>query len=266
MRQIFCLAAVLLATILALALPAGASTTCTTSAQNGACGPYVLGDASANNANALVIQDVWNPSADWKQTLSVSSAHAWTATANMATGNTAVVSYPDTQQTMTTAADTSPEASTYASLSSDFTVNMPSTAGTDAEAAYDIWLGDAANGNYHWELMIWEDNHGQTPGGSYLGETTIEGTQYKIYSGADNPADDRYLALVRVGNAVTGEAHLVNTLAYLTSAGYYPKDIGYSQIDFGFEICSTGGVSENFQVTSDTLEAVCNKGQACGNS
>jgi len=41
----------------------------------------------------------------------------------------------------------------------------------------------------------------------------------------------------------------------MVAHGYYPAGSGVSQIDAGFEICSTGGVPENFRVSRFTLTA-----------
>jgi hypothetical protein len=44
-------------------------------------------------------------------------------------------------------------------------------------------------------------------------------------------------------------------LDYLTDHGYLAKDSGLFAIGYGWEIASTGGVNENFQVRSFSITA-----------
>lgn len=123
-------------------LPAGTGTTrvCITSIAKGSCGPY---DYRANTAckgwNTYVGQDVWNPIPGWQQTLTAADPGHWHVTASMRSGNTAVVSYPSSSQA-SSGDSTNPALSNYTMPSSTFAEGMHATAGTDAEAVYDIWL------------------------------------------------------------------------------------------------------------------------------
>ena len=54
----------------------------------------------------------------------------------------------------------------------------PAKAGYDAEAAYDLWLD-----HYKIEVMVWVDNHGQTPAGDVVAQATLGGRRYDVYQG-----------------------------------------------------------------------------------
>jgi hypothetical protein len=51
----------------------------------------------------------------------------------------------------------------FPTITTGFTESMPKVAGLDAEATVDVWLN-----NFGIEIMIWVDNHGQTPAGNIL--------------------------------------------------------------------------------------------------
>jgi hypothetical protein len=250
-----------LALPVAFIAPASAATTCTTTANDGNCGPYLIGDASSNNVDGNVINDVWND-VNIHQSLSATSASNWTATATAE--GTAVQSYPDSWQLMATAQDQSPKASSFASVDSTFQGWMHEQKTTDAEMAYDIWLGDPSHGNYNWELMIWELNDHQDPegaGGHASGTLDVDGVKYTIYASTKNQSKDGYIALVRnVGNN-NGTADLSTFVDDLEAQGYYPSDVGFSAVGFGFEICNA--TNEAFQVTKYSLDATCKSGQDC---
>ena len=71
----------------------------------------------------------------------------WYVTANMPAGNTAVVSFPNVGESYNSNLLTS-----FSSIYSSFSEDMNPTAGTSAEAAYDIWLN-----NWNNEVMIQHD-------------------------------------------------------------------------------------------------------------
>jgi hypothetical protein len=56
-----------------------------------------------------------------------------------ASGDTAVLTYPNVQQVFTKTTDTDPAISAFTAITSAFTETMNPQAGTDAEAAYDLW-------------------------------------------------------------------------------------------------------------------------------
>jgi hypothetical protein len=85
--------------------------------------------------------------------------------------------------------------------------------------------------------------------------------------------DDQTYWLQHAKNTDTGTVHLVDIYNYLQStkdpasgSTYYGKGQILDDIEFGWEICSTGGKAENFTMPSFILNAKCQAGQACGAS
>ena len=200
-----------------------------------------------NDGGASVRQEVWNPQpALRKQDTKVWGPGNWTTTVNAAAGNTEVNNYPDVSDTVTTSNNTPQPVSSYHSMVSTYSENMHVNVGTDAEAAYDIWLND-----YNNELMIWVDNHGQEPAGTNTGKTiTVGGNTYHVW---DEPGHGT-VSLVLDSNAQSGTTDILGIVKALQGMGIYSATAGFSQVDFGFETPSTGGVDETFAVTGYTLK------------
>jgi hypothetical protein len=224
---------------------------CVTSAAKGSCGPYLYAAITGSDgSNTTVGQDVWNPISGWSQTLYATTPGNWYVTANMPAGNTAVVSFPNTGESYNSNPLTS-----FSSLYSSFSENMNPTAGTSAEAAYDIWLN-----NWNNEVMIQHDmvNRGG-PCGPVLATVTFGGhggvpmqswnlCQYGselIWQVAGS--GDRY-------GEQSGSVDILAMLNWLeNNGGYLPHGSNLTAIGYGFEICSTGGADENFQIASFSL-------------
>jgi hypothetical protein len=193
---------------------------------------------------------VWNPIAGASQTLTAYNPGDWSVSADMPAGNTAVVSYPDVQQIYTTTSDTPDPLSNFTTITSSFAENGPgSGGGDDYEAAYDIWTGTGSD-NYAQEIMIWVDNHGQTPAGSEVATASIDGATYSVWSAGDHP-----VSLVLNSNETSGTVNILAALNWLESNGYMPSGSGLNQIDFGWEICSTGGVAKTFSMSQYGIES-----------
>src|SRR6185437_11483834 len=112
----------------------------------------------------------------------------------------------------------------------------------------DIWAGTGSS-NYAQEIMIWTDNHGQVPAGHKVGEVTIGGTGYQLWDDSGhNP-----VTLVLDQNTPSGSVDVLADLDYLMAGGYMPASSGINQIDYGFEICSTGGHAETFAVSAYSI-------------
>jgi hypothetical protein len=242
---------------------------CTISSLSGTCpasGSYDDSIQGGDHQAADVTQDAWNPtSALVSQALSASSMSRWQVRADLSAGNTAVLSYPDAQDTLTDSSNNPVPLSDFASLTSTYATQMPSDAGTagpadDYEAAYDIWLGH--NGaDYNQEIMVWTDNHNQTPAGSDTGTTWTDpstGVAYEVWANSGNNP----VTLVRKSNTTSGSVDLLSLFSWLRSAGY-STETGVNQIDYGFELCSTSGHTETFTVTGYTLDATCASGTSC---
>jgi Glycosyl hydrolase family 12 len=244
--------------------PSGQGAACVTSDDNGSCGPYDYpGITGSSGGNTYVIQDVWNSINGASQILTAYSPDNWSVSADMPASNTAVVSYPDTQETYTTANDTPDPLSGFNSITSSYTESGPgSGGGNDYEAAYDIWAGTGSE-NYAQEIMIWTDDHGQTPAGSDVASATIDGVRYQIWSVSRAGVVGNPVSMVMDSNRSSGSVKILDDLKWLESNGYMPAGSGLNQIDFGWEICSTGGIRERFSLSGYGIESSCASGSSC---
>jgi hypothetical protein len=55
------------------------------------------------------------------------------------------------------------------------------------------------------------------------------------------------------GSEQSGTVDVLAMLKWLVSSGYLPQDAGLFKISYGWQICSTGGQNENFQVSSFSI-------------
>jgi hypothetical protein len=224
----------------------GAAALCVTSAAKGSCGPYDYRlNTASNGYNTYVGQDVWNPIPGWHQTLTAINPGSWHVTANMPAGNTAVVSYPSSSQASSGDGTTS-TVSSYTTLSSSFAEDMHATAGTDAEAAYDIWLNNWAD-----EVMIQHDFSPLRPRcGTTLatvafaepGTGTRQNWNYCQYG------SERIWQLAG-GSEQSGSVNILAMLSWLMAMGRLPQNSTLTSIGYGFEICSTGSRQEMFTIS-----------------
>lgn len=231
---------------------AAATWSCTATdngAQNpgGACGAYkYAGITESDGYNTYVGNDVWNPpGAGHPQTIYVDNPGDWEVTADYPAGNTAVLSYPDIQQIYTTTTDEPAPISGFSTIFSDPDISQPAAAKSgDFEAAYDMWF-QTAKGSASQEIMLWIDNHGQRPAGNPVATTTFYGQKWTVWS---NGAKLPLVSLVLNTNETSGRIHILVIAQWLEANGYVPKGSGISEINFGWELCSTGGKALTFTV------------------
>ncbi len=225
---------------------------CTTSAAQGNCGPYSYQQNTASSGyNTYVGNNVWSPISGWHQTLYANSPGDWYVTANIPAGNTAVVSYPSNSQG-SSGNGTEPAISSYSTLTSSFSENMNATSQTDAEAAYDIWTATGV------EIMIQHDFSPLRPrcgtilatvGFTEPGTSTVQDWDFCVYG------RERIWQLHR-GNEQSGSVNIGAMLTWLMKNGHLPQGSRLGQVGYGFEICSTGGENEEFQVSSYSLTGI----------
>jgi glycosyl hydrolase family 12 len=258
-------AATLLAPVLAAETPAGATTWACTKTDNGsqnpggACGAYK--DASITNSdgyNTYVGNDVWNaPGAGNPQTIYVDNPGDWEVTAKYPVGNTAVLSYPDIQDIFTTANDEPAPLSGFSTIFSDPDISQPAASVKgDFEAAYDMWFQTSGSSAAQ-EIMLWIDNHGQVPAGKAVATVVFYGQTWTVWS---NGAKLPLISLVLDKNQTSGRIHILAISQWLESKGYVPAGSGVSEINFGWELCSTNGQLLTFKVTGYDLRAGCSGG------
>ena len=226
---------------------------CVTSAAKGSCGPYLYAPITGSDgSNTTVGQDVWNPISGWSQTLYASNPGSWYVTANMPAGNTAVVSFPNTGESYNSNPLTG-----FSSISSSFSETMNPTAGTSAEAAFDIWLNNWKN-----EVMIQHDMVKRGgPCGPVLATATFGGQSgVPVQSWNLCQYGSELIWQVPGKGDVYGEqSGSVDILAMLNwlvnNGGYLPHGSSLTAIGYGFEICSTGGADENFQIKAFSIRS-----------
>lgn len=201
------------------------------------------------NTGIDIRQNMWNcPHTQPKcgaQTLWANSSSDWGVVSDQAKGNTAVMTYPDAQNIYTLPSDEPDPLKNFGVIQSTFKLSMPSVG--DFEAAYDLWLN-----NWNTEVMIWVANHGQTPTGHIVGTATIYGQKFTIWSASGEsggyPSGPFTFVLKR--NEMSGRVHILSVFRALEAMKLIPPKSGLDDIEFGWEICSTGGHAEDFTVTS----------------
>jgi hypothetical protein len=226
---------------------------CVTSAPSGSCGPYSYQLISWDNGyNNSVGNNMWGCGSGncGPQTVTAYNPGNWSVTSNQAAGNTGVLTYPDVQQVFGRwDGKGNVPLSGFSSITSDFTEEMNGNHGTDAEAGYDIWL----SGTKRSEVMIWVDNVGRGNGGATLyGHTTIRGQAFTVYTYGSG---EIIVSLDK--NETSGTVDLLATLRWLQAHGLVSSSAALGQVDFGWEICSTGGRPETFTISKYSLTSTC---------
>jgi hypothetical protein len=234
---------------------------CRTSAANGECGPYtdpqIEGQGSGNQNNLQVGNNMWNPIPGASSTLYASSPADWHVIANMPAGNVAVVSYPslgvDFHLQNSAGIWYEQPLTNFKSMISSFSENMHATSKTSAWAAYDIWLNGGKN-----EVMIQHDfaNNGActtaataTFGGSY----GVPVQNWHLCRFGSEQVWKLGVSDARKINEQSGSVDILAMLTWMENHGDLPQGSTIGLLGYGWEIASTGGVDEDFQVSSFTL-------------
>jgi hypothetical protein len=186
-----------------------------------------------NNGGFRVSNDKWNPSAG-PQMIWANSYSDWGVQSDQAAGNTAVETYPAVKEEFGNV-----PVLRFPTITSGFIESMPDVRGLDAEAAVDVWLN-----NFGIEVMIWVDNHGQTPAGNIIGHVTISGQSFAVWR--RGPA---YTFALK-GHETSGRTNILASVQWLMHQGYVPGRSTLSEVDFGWEIASTGGRPQHFAVAN----------------
>jgi hypothetical protein len=227
---------------------------------DGGCGPYSYPQiTNSNGFNTYVSNQMWScgtPGSCGAETLTAYNPGLWSVTSTQAAGNTAVLTYPDIQQLFndwngsgfnsgSNLTDT--PISGLAALTSTYSEDMHENSGTNAQAAYDIWTSNA-------EVMIWVDTSPLrgSGGAQQMGTGTLSGFPftYYVYGGPGG------LPIIKLNtNHKSATIDILAALKYFQSVGAVASNASISQVNFGWEICSTGGVPETFNVTGYSLTA-----------
>ena len=167
-------------------------------------------------------------------------------TASVNSGSQSVKTYPNVHRDFS-----SPAISSLKSVSSTFAESEPNGAPGTYENAYDIWLNGIANpGGGSDEVMIWNENHGQIPGGSPQGSVTFDGHSFTVWKG-----DGNYFAFVANSTFTSGTLNLLAFFKYLMDKGWVPGNSTLSEVCYGVEVVNTTGAQETFNVTNFSVDA-----------
>jgi hypothetical protein len=219
---------------------------CTTTAAKGSCGPYsYAGITQGEGGTTTVGQDVWNPISGWSQSLHVTDPGNWYTTANLPKGNTAVVSFPNVGTTYP-----EPPLTNFSSIYSSFSENMHATSSTSAWAAFDIWLNKWGN-----EVMIQHDfaNNGACPAkatATFGGSGGVPTQSWELCQ-----YGSELIWKLTGGSEQSGSVDVLAMLQWLEDHSYLPKASTLTDISYGWEICSTGGQPETFNLSRFTVTA-----------
>ncbi len=200
---------------------------------------------------AIVRADGWNCGGGCNMNTWANSASNFGEITNVPAGQTAVLMYPDVQNLVYA------PISKYKYMYAKFNQTEPPNG--DYEAAFDIWVqdnGNATDWNNDTEVMIWTYNHGQRPAGSVDGTATIMGENFTVWRGGGKGVGGSIYTLVRQGNITSGATHIAATFSWLKQHGYITKNAADLDVEFGWEVCSTGGTSEHFNNNSYSFTKV----------
>jgi hypothetical protein len=220
--------------------PTGGSGTCTHPA-------YTTSDPNGmwNQQPYFVANDAWNSNNyPVTQTLYACSFSNWYVVANMNNnnGDGAVKTFPNSHRDF----DSNPQINSYHSITSTF-AESGARAGI-YEYAYDIWLnGIASSGST--EVMIWNENNGQTPSGSVQGTATFDGRTYTVWKA------NGYVAFVANANFSSGSLNLLAFFNWMMSKGWIGTSSTVDQVDYGVELVSTNSAPETFSFSNFAVNA-----------
>lgn len=199
--------------------------------------PYITGASS----DPWVDQNVWSGNQNYRQTLYSNSPENWYVTANAKTNFGGVLTYPNTGFYMSGTIDS------YNSITSSWNVTLPVNQTTAGWAAYDLWFND-----WNDEVMIQTDLTVPSNGDydcTGVATITVSGMPWHMCDfGSERVwkpgTDDNHLA-----NQTSGQVDIGAFLKWMEQNGKLPANSTWTGGSFGFEICDTGGATEQFKVT-----------------
>jgi hypothetical protein len=194
------------------------------------------------NEDYFVFNNMWGVAGyQVRQSLYACGYNNWYVEATMdnKTGDGHVKTYPNVQKNF----GTQPIRS-FKSITSTFSEISPHVGIYDN--AYDIWINGVASPGST-ELMIWNENHNQVPGGSEEGRVDFDGRTYAIWKG------DHYIALVAQTPFTSGTVNLLGMFDWLMARHWIPDNSALDQIDYGVELVSTNGSSQRFSFNNFSI-------------
>jgi hypothetical protein len=217
----------------------------------GVAGASPAGTCTATNGGActfghwIVYNNAWGPTPG-RYVIYAHSQSNWRVVADQngggGCGGCAVEAYESAQWNYNNA-----RYSSFKYLYSSFSETMPTGSlkknGFDAEATYDMFI----HGSDTDEVMVWVDNQGQTPSGSFYRVAKIDGQKFRVYNSGGTKS------FVLEKNETKGSINYLAILAWLHGHGMVKASDTLWQFNFGWEICDTDGKAQTFIVHRLTL-------------
>ena len=169
------------------------------------------------------------------QTIWADSYRRWGVESDQSSTSASVKSYPCVKSFV----KGHPEYSTLNFLRSTYIESMP-TGTINASATYVVWLN-----NSQVEVQMWVENHNRTPTGRRVGEIQFYKDDFTVWQ--DNPT--AYTFALKGSSESSGKVHLLSALRWLVNNRFLNSTDTVNEIDFGWEIASTGGIARDFEVT-----------------
>jgi hypothetical protein len=192
-----------------------------------------------------VANNMWNVGGGGiTQSISACSSSSFFVNANVSEDGGGVKTYPNSHFNFNNA----PAISSLKSVTSTFDASLPGDNG-DFEDAYDIWLNGLAGAGGD-EVMIWTDNHGETPAGSPMTSVTFNGASYTVWKGNNGP-----VSFVADSTVTSGTLNLLAFFQWLISKGFEPANSNLQQVDYGVEIASTNNTQETFNFSNFSVSS-----------
>jgi hypothetical protein len=237
-----------------------ASVTCTdTSPDNNnstGCGPYKYAAINASTGqNTYVTNDGWNNQSGERYDLQVVDPGNWTDSVT-AQPCQCVSAYPSVEQFF----DNYDKVTSFTQITSTYSENMNANSRSVTHASFDIWTGPTSN---VWadETMVMNDWTGGVSGGMQdpgCGSTILASPTFTEPSTGKHVTYDfcqsgSERTFVRHGEERTGSADILAMLKWEQANGYLPATDLLGEVDYGWEILSTGGQPQPLALSGYSL-------------
>ena len=104
------------------------------------------------------------------------------------------------------------------------------------------------------EVMVWMDNVNRGSGGAtQKASVSLDGHDWTLYQYGDGELIWSLGKPGTFGQQGSGTVNLLALLRWLQKNGHAAAGASIGEIDFGWEICSTGGVHKTFTVSKYNL-------------
>jgi hypothetical protein len=197
---------------------------------SGPGGPYFIHNNMWNNHDGAgptgtYRMDLCDPYDNWKET--------WTQQPSTVSPG-AVRAYPNIHKDYS-------DISVSSIYAARFAHNTTKVAGHIWNVAFDSWI--TCNGNdFGGELMIWTENHNQTPAGTKLsGTVTIGGQAYEVWKSNGLTNKCGIFTYRSVNTQTHGTMPLQDFYNDLKARGWIDQTATSWQVDYGIETVSTAG-------------------------